>query len=118
MVVMLARIESPRGGRLDFFHATEHLAAAIAAIHGDGTFATRHKFEFLRERLLTEDKGAEAVIDALAYLRRKHPRLTKVASVLAHFRKNRQRMQYAQWKRGIGMLVPSEASCFRGAGSL
>src|SRR5690606_15851729 len=38
---------------LDFFHATEHLAAAIAAVHGDGTLATRHKFEFLRERLLT-----------------------------------------------------------------
>ena len=27
---------------LDFFHATEHLAAAIAAIHGNGTLATRH----------------------------------------------------------------------------
>lgn len=36
---------------LDFFHATEHLAAAIAAVHGDHTFATRHKFEYLRERL-------------------------------------------------------------------
>jgi len=58
---------------LDFFHATEHLAAAIAAIHGDGTFATRHKFELLRERLLTEDNGVEAVIDALIYLRRTSP---------------------------------------------
>ena len=24
---------------LDFFHATEHLAAAIATVHGDGTLA-------------------------------------------------------------------------------
>jgi hypothetical protein len=98
---------------LDFFHATEHLAAAIAAIHGDGTFATRHKFEFLRERLLTEDNGAEAVIDALIYLRRKHPRLAKVASVLAYFRKNRRRMRYAQWKRE-GYMIGSgvvEAAC-------
>src|SRR5271165_4686261 len=52
---------------LDFFHATEHLAAAIAAVHGDGTLATRHKFESLRERLLTEGRGAEFVINALAY---------------------------------------------------
>src|SRR5487761_2013745 len=47
---------------LDFFHATEHLAAALAAVFGDGTFATRHKFEELRERLLMQDDGAESVI--------------------------------------------------------
>jgi hypothetical protein len=98
---------------LDFFHATEHLGAAIAAIHGDGTFATRHKFEFLREKLLTEDNGAEAVISALAYLKRKHPRLAKVATVLAYFRKNKRRMRYAQWKRE-GFMIGSgvvEAAC-------
>lgn len=44
-------------------------------MHGDGTFATRHKFEELRHRLLTEDDGVDAVINALAYLQRKHPRL-------------------------------------------
>ena len=51
---------------LDFFHATEHLARAIAAVHGDGTLAKRHTFEALRERLLTEEDGAEAVVAALA----------------------------------------------------
>jgi hypothetical protein len=66
---------------LDFFHATEHLAAAIAAVHGDGTFATRHKFEELRERLLTEDDGVNRVIGALVHLRNKHPRIRKVASL-------------------------------------
>src|SRR5258706_5674344 len=98
---------------LDFFHATEHLAAAIAAIHGDGTLATRHKFEFLRERLLTEDGGINAVIAALAHLKRKHPRLPKVAKVLAYFRKNRHRMRYAEWKRD-GYMIGSgvvEAAC-------
>lgn len=98
---------------LDFFHATEHLAAAIAAVHGDGTLATRHKFEFLRERLLTEDDGAQAVVSALAHLKRKHPRLTKVAQVLAYFRKNKHRMQYAEWKRA-GFMIGSgvvEAAC-------
>ena len=91
---------------LDFFHATEHLAAAIAAIHGDGTFATRHKFEFLRERLLIEDDGAKAVIAALVHMKRKHPRLTKIAKVLAYFRKNRHRMRYAEWKRE-GFMIGS-----------
>jgi hypothetical protein len=98
---------------LDFFHATEHLAAAISAVHGDGTFATRHKFEFLRERLLTEDRGAAAVISALAHLQRKHPRLTVVAGTLKYFRKNKQRMRYAEWKRE-GFMIGSgvvEAAC-------
>lgn len=98
---------------LDFFHATEHLAAAIAAVHGDGTFATRHKFEFLRERLLTEDDGVNAVINALAYLHRKHPRKKRVGQVLRYFRKNRKRMRYAEWKRE-GFMIGSgvvEAAC-------
>jgi hypothetical protein len=98
---------------LDFFHATEHLAAAIAAVHGDGTFATRHKFEFLRERLLMEDQGAKAVIDALSYLRRTNPRVAKVKTVLRYFRKNKHRMRYAQWKRE-GFMIGSgvvEAAC-------
>jgi hypothetical protein len=98
---------------LDFFHATEHLADALAAVHGDGTLATRHKFEFLRERLLTEEDGAEAVIQALIYLRRKHPKIKRVTQVLNYFRKNRKRMRYAEWKRK-GFMIGSgvvEAAC-------
>jgi len=98
---------------LDFFHATEHLAAAIAAVHGDGTLATRHKFELLRERLLTEEQGAQVVIAALAHLKRKHPRLTQLARVLTYFRKNKHRMRYAEWKRD-GYMIGSgvvEAAC-------
>ncbi|HNL11001.1 MAG TPA: hypothetical protein PKM44_10855, partial [Turneriella sp.] len=71
----------------------------MAAIHGDGTFKTRHQFEYWRERLLTEDDGARAVIEGLAYLRRKHPNIEKVAKVLSYFRKNKARMRYAEWKR-------------------
>lgn len=98
---------------LDFFHATEHLAAAIAAVHGDGTTATRHKFERLRERLLMEDRGAEAVINALRYLAQKCPQNKRVAQVLAYFRKNKHRMRYAEWKRA-GFMIGSgvvEAAC-------
>lgn len=98
---------------LDFFHATEHLAAALAAVHGEGTFATRHKFEDLRERLLMEDEGAKRVIAALVHLRDKNPRVRKVATVLAYFRKNKHRMRYAEWKRQ-GFMIGSglvEAAC-------
>jgi hypothetical protein len=98
---------------LDVFHATEHLAAAIAAVHGDGTMATRHKFEALRERLLLEDDGVEAAINALAYLKRRNPKTKRVAEVLAYFRKNRHRMHYATWKRE-GLMIGSglvEAAC-------
>ena len=98
---------------LDFFHATEHLAAALAAVYGDGKMATRHKFEVLRDRLLNENTGADAVIQALLYLRRKHPRLTRVGQVLSYFRKNRKRMRYAEWKRQ-GFMIGSgvvEAAC-------
>jgi hypothetical protein len=48
----------------------------------------------------------------LAHLKRKHPRLTKVAKVL-YFRKNKGRMHCAQWKRE-GFMIGSgvvEAAC-------
>jgi hypothetical protein len=98
---------------LDFYHATEHLADALAAVTGDGTIATRHKFEVLRESLLNEDDGADQVINALTYLRRKHPAKKSVAVELRYFRKNRKRMRYAEWKRA-GFMIGSgvvEAAC-------
>jgi hypothetical protein len=60
--------------------------------------ATRHKFEALRERPLMEDDGVDAVINVLTYLRRKHPRIKRVAQELRYFRKNRKRMRYAEWR--------------------
>ena len=84
------------GSRVVRIHATEHLADALAAIHGDGTLTTRRKLEFLRERLLTEDNGAESVIQALGYLHRKHPKLKRVTQVLIYFRKNKKRMRYVE----------------------
>jgi hypothetical protein len=98
---------------LDFFHVTEHLAAGLAAIYGDGTMATRHKFEALRERLLGEERGAEAVIAAMDYLARKHPKIARVKQVATYLRKNKRRMQYATWKAegyAIGSGVV-EAAC-------
>jgi hypothetical protein len=98
---------------LDFFHATEKLGEAVAAAYGDGTRETRHTFERLRDRLLVEDDGATAVINAVAYLRKKFPRREKIHSVLKYLRKNRRRMRYAEWKRA-GFMIGSgvvEAAC-------
>ena len=98
---------------LDFYHASEHLAAAVAAVHGDGTMATRHRFEALRERLLTEDDGAKAVIAALSNLQQRHRQNAVVKRELAYFRKNKNRMRYAEWKRE-GFMIGSglvEAAC-------
>ena len=53
-----------------------------------------------------DDDGAKAVIAALVHMKRKHPRLTKIAKVLAYFRKNRHRMRYAEWKRE-GFMIGS-----------
>jgi hypothetical protein len=41
--------ELPAGDEfVDFFHAAEHLNAALAAAYGDGTVETRERFAHLR----------------------------------------------------------------------
>jgi hypothetical protein len=67
--------ELPSGEEaLDFFHASEHLHAAVAAAYGDGTQETRHRFEQLRDTLRDEAGGVKRVIRALDYLRKRFPR--------------------------------------------
>ncbi len=98
---------------LDFFHATEHLHAAIAAAYGDGTREARLRFEELREILRDDDGGVERVIRALDNLRRRFPRREKLRQCAAYFRKNRRRMQYAALK-AEGLPIGSgvvEAAC-------
>jgi len=98
---------------LDFFHASEHLHAAIAAAYGDGTRETRYRFEELRDALRDDHDGVERVIRAIDYLRKKHPRRDALRQCAAYFRKHRHRMQYASLvKRGlpIGSGVV-EAAC-------
>ena len=80
---------------LDFFHASEHLHAAIAAAYGDGTRETRYRFEELRDALRDDHDGVERVIRAIDYLRKKHPRRDALRQCAAYFRKHRHRMQYA-----------------------
>jgi hypothetical protein len=98
---------------LDFFHATEHLHAAIAAAYGDGTRETRQRFDQLREVLRDDHGGVERVIRALDHLRKRFPRRDEIRRCAAYFRKHRRRMNYAALvERGlpIGSGVV-EAAC-------
>jgi hypothetical protein len=98
---------------LDFFHASEHLHAAVAAAYGDGTTKTRHRYEELREILRDEPGGVARVIRALDHLRKQHPRAEHIRRCAAYFRKHRHRMDYAGLK-AAGLPIGSglvEAAC-------
>jgi hypothetical protein len=98
---------------LDFYHASEHLHAAIAAAYGDGTRDTRHRHEALRDTLRDDVAGADKVIRALKHLVAKHPHKKSIAVELAYFRKHRRRMHYADLKEK-GFMIGSgivEAAC-------
>ncbi|MBW7935222.1 MAG: hypothetical protein H3C62_16770 [Gemmatimonadaceae bacterium] len=98
---------------VDFFHASEHLHAAIANVYGDGTHETRYRHDTLRETLRDDDGGVDKVIRALKHLAAKHPRKQTVRRELAYFRKHKKRMQYATLK-AKGFMIGSgvvEAAC-------
>jgi hypothetical protein len=98
---------------IDFFHAGEHLHAAIAAAYGDGTRETQYRYETLRETLRDEDDGVAKVIRALKHLGTKHSRNDTIRQALGYFRKHRKRMRYAELK-AKGFMIGSgvvEAAC-------
>jgi hypothetical protein len=98
---------------VDFFHASEHLHAAVANVYGDGTHETRYRHDTLRETLRDEEGGVDKVIRALKHLAAKHPRKEIVRRELAYFRKHKKRMQYAELK-AKGFMIGSgvvEAAC-------
>jgi hypothetical protein len=90
----------PRGFEIvDFYHATEHLQAALEAAYGEGSQKCQSQFVKLRHVLRHESRGATKVIRALIHLRDRHPRSRKIAAALGYFRRNRRRMKYASWAR-------------------
>jgi hypothetical protein len=98
---------------LDFYHAAEHLDAALGSIYGDGTLEARKRFEALRFVLREEPDGAEKVIRSLDYLRKRHPQNKTVVRELAYFRNNRHRMHYQRFA-AEGLPIGSgivEAAC-------
>lgn len=98
---------------IDFFHATEHLHAAIAAAYGDGTRETTFRYETLRDTLRDTVGGVETVIRALAYLATKYPQRDVIRKARNYFRTHRRRMQYATLT-AQGLMIGSgvvEAAC-------
>lgn len=98
---------------VDFFHASEHLHAAVATVYGDGTHETQFRYATLRDTLRDEDGGIDKIIRALKHLASKHPRKTSLATELAYFRKHRKRMRYMDLQ-SKGLMIGSgvvEAAC-------
>lgn len=98
---------------VDFYHAAEHLNAALTAAFGQNDPRAAAQFVKLRHLLRHDPKGVEKVIRALAYLRGRHPQRKKIRTELRYFRKNRHRMRYAELaaqKLPIGSGV-TEAAC-------
>ena len=98
---------------LDFFHATEHINAALGAIYGDGSVKARTKFNNYRGLLLEDPHGVEKVIRSLAHLKKQFPKVDKLAKVLTYLRKHRHMMRYSAY-RDEGLPIGSgviEAAC-------
>ena len=58
---------------VDFYHATEHLKAALDARYGENNATGRAQFHKLRHVLRDDADGVEKVIRALDYQRKKFP---------------------------------------------
>lgn len=98
---------------VDFYHAAEHLKAALDSAYGQTDPKGRAQFEKLRHLLRVERGGVKKVIRALVHLRDKHPRRQTIDNELWYFRRNRQRMRYAElaakgYPIGSGVV---EAAC-------
>lgn len=111
----LSRLPGMRTGDqvVDFWHAAEHLHAAMVAAHGEGSTTCEAEFEKYRHILRHDAKGVDRVIRHLRYLHDKNPRRSKIRKVLRYFRQHRHRMRYAYLARrnlpiGSGMV---EAAC-------
>lgn len=106
--------ELPKGSEIvDFYHAAEHLNAALAAAYGEASPKGQSQFVKLRHILRHDLRGVDKVITALRHLRARHPRREKIRTELKYFTGNRKRMRYASAaERGlpIGSGVV-EAAC-------
>jgi len=106
--------ELPKGVEIiDFFHAAEHLDAALGAAYGEGSVEARRRFADLRVVLFEDPKGIDKVIRALDYLQKKHPQRKRIAKEVAYFRKNKRRMRYREYT-DEGLPIGSgvvEAAC-------
>jgi hypothetical protein len=98
---------------LDFYHAAEHLGAALGAAYGEGTPKYQERLETLSTVLRDVPEGGDTVMGALCRLRTRYPRRQAIHKALAYFREHRHRMGYAHLRAqnlpiGSGVV---EAAC-------
>ena len=98
---------------LDFYHAAEHLGAALGAAYGEGTPTYQERMETLRAVLRDAPRGVDTVMGALCRLRTRYPRRQAIHTALSYFRDHRHRMRYADLRAknlpiGSGVV---EAAC-------
>jgi hypothetical protein len=98
---------------LDFYHAAEHLGAALGAAYGEGTPTYHARVETLSTVLRDAPQGVDKVMGALCRLRTRYPRRQAIHTALSYFRDHRHRMRYAALRAqnlpiGSGVV---EAAC-------
>ena len=98
---------------LDFYHAAEHLSAALGAAYGEGTPKYQGRVETLSAVLRDAPEGVDTVMGALGRLRARYPRRQAIHKAWAYFRAHRHRMSYAHLRAqnlpiGSGVV---EAAC-------
>src|SRR5215510_5268882 len=98
---------------LDFYHAAEHLGAALGAAYGEGTSKYQERLETLSAVLRDAPEGVDTVMGALGRLRTRYPRRQAIHKALAYFREHRHRMRYSDLRAqnlpiGSGVV---EAAC-------
>lgn len=98
---------------LDFYHAAEHLGAALGAAYGEATVQYQERLATWSEVLRDESQGVDKVIDALCRLRARYPRRQTIHKTIAYFREHRHRMRYSDLRAqhlpiGSGVV---EAAC-------
>jgi hypothetical protein len=112
-VLDLLSDDHPKVAILDFYHATEHISAALGATYGDGSVKARLKFNEYKGLLLEDPKGIDKVIRSLAYLSKKFTSVGRLTTVLKYLRAHRHMMRYAAYRSealpiGSGVI---EAAC-------
>jgi hypothetical protein len=98
---------------LDFYHAVDHLSAALGAAYGESTPKYHERLTTLGDVLRDAPQGADRVIEALCRLRRHYPRRQAIHKAVAYFREHRHRMRYGDLRArllpiGSGVV---EAAC-------
>ena len=106
--------DMPLGFQLaDFYHASEHLKAALDAAYPKNAGKSRLKFQHYKIVLRDEIGGINKVLRALRHLRNEHKGNAIIAANVTYFTNNQHRMKYAEAKNnnypiGSGIV---EASC-------